>query len=355
MQNIPVFDGHNDALGRMYMSKSANPAQGFLNGQDEGHLDLIKARAGSMVGGFFALYSPSSDDPLGFLSKLQSDDDGVVSIPNPPPLGIEDAQRSIISQMSILAKIERESLGDVVICKTSTALQEAIRNESLAILLHLEGADAIDENFDFLEILYRFGLRSIGPVWSRDNIFGYGVPFRFPSSPDLGEGLTSRGEDLVRLCNEMKILVDTAHTTEKGFWDIAKISNAPLIATHSNAHALCPSPRNLTDRQLHAIRDTDGMVGLNFATGFLRSDGAMRPDTDLQLMVEQIDYLIGVVGENHVGFGSDYDGAIVPESVATAAKLPVLVDALRHRGYSEELLQKIASKNWLSVLEKTIE
>jgi membrane dipeptidase len=226
------------------------------------------------------------------------------------------------------------------------------------VVLHLEGCEAIDGDLNFLELLYAAGLRSLGPVWSRNNIFGHGVPFSFPVSlpalPDLGDGLTEAGIRLVAACNAMKILVDLSHITEKGFWDVARLSKAPLVATHSNAHALCPSPRNLTDRQLAAIRDSGGMVGLNFATCFLRDDGNMTADTDVGLMVRQLDYLIDKLGEDHVGFGSDFDGATVPAKIGSAAGLPVLIAALRQSGYSERLLAKLGSANWLKVLERTI-
>lgn len=135
---------------------------------------------------------------------------------------------------------------------------------------------------------------------------------------------------------------------------MARLSKAPLVATHSNAHALCPSPRNLTDKQLAAIRDTGGMVGLNFATCFLRPDGSMRPDTGIELMVQQIDYLLEKLGEDHVGLGSDFDGAVVPEAIDSAAGLQVLFVALRDKGYSETLLGKLGAGNWLDLLQRTI-
>src|SRR5690606_14690302 len=103
----------------------------------------------------------------------------------------------------------------------------------------------------------------------------HGVPFRFPASPDIGPGLTDAGKELVRACNRMRILVDLSHLNEQGFRDVMAISDAPLVATHSNVHALCQSARNLTGWQLGAIRESGGMVGLNFATGFLRADGRM--------------------------------------------------------------------------------
>jgi membrane dipeptidase len=348
--NIPIFDGHNDVLLRLYKSTSSDVVSDFLVGEDPGHVDLKKARAGSFVGGFFAMYSPSPN----FGSAMRQMTGGQYALPLPPPLPLEEARQSVVGELAILMRIERASQGSVAICKTAAEIRSAIERKTLAVVLHLEGAEAIDGDLNFLEFLYAAGLRSLGPVWSRNNIFGHGVPFQFPAGPDLGDGLTTAGEKLVSACNEMRIVVDLSHVTEKGFWDVARLSKAPLVATHSNAHALCPSPRNLTDRQLAAIRDTGGMVGLNFATCFLRPDGSMRADTDVELMVDQIDYLLEKLGENHVGFGSDFDGATVPEKIGSAAGLPVLVEALRQRQYSEQLLKKLGSTNWLDLLERTI-
>ena len=179
---------------------------------------------------------------------------GQYALPLASPLNLEDARESVAAELAILLKIERTSRGAVAICKTVAEVKSTIERGALAVVVHLEGAEAIDGDLNFLEVLYAAGLRSLGPVWSRSNLFGHGVPFHFPASPDIGDGLTDTGERLVKACNEMKILVDLSHITEKGFWDVARLTKAPLVATHSNAHALCPSPRNLTDRQLVAIR-----------------------------------------------------------------------------------------------------
>lgn len=349
--NIPVFDGHNDVLLRLYKSASSDVVSDFLNGEDAGHIDLKKAKAGALVGGLFAMYCPS---PGNFASLSKQMSGGQYALPLPPPLDIGEARKSMSGELAILLRIVRASKGAVAICTSAAEIEAAIARGTLAVVLHLEGCEAIDENLNFLEILYAAGLRSLGPVWSRNNIFGDGVPFAFPGGPDTGDGLTVVGAKLVHACNEMKVLVDLSHITEKGFWDVARVSKAPLVATHSNAHALCASPRNLTDKQLAAIRDTKGMVGLNFATCFLRPDGNMRPDTEIELMVRQLDYLIEKLGEDHVGFGSDFDGAMVPEKIGSAAGLPVLIDALRKSGYSEPLLRKLGSENWLGVLARTI-
>ena len=157
------------------------------------------------------------------------------------------------------------------------------------------------------------GLRSLGPVWSRPTVFGHGVPFRFPGDPDTGPGLTEAGKNLVRVCNELGILIDLSHMNEAGFNDVAALSDTPLVATHSNAHALCASARNLTDRQLAQVRETGGMVGLNFATFFLREDGRASPAIAWDVLLRQMDYLIEHLGEDHVGLGSDFDGCVVPD------------------------------------------
>lgn len=348
---ISVFDGHNDVLLRLYKSASGDVVSDFLGGEAAGHIDLKKAKAGSLVGGLFAMYSPS---PGNFARLSEQMKGGRYAVPLPAPLPMEDARKSATGELAILMRIVRQSQGAVSLCKTAAEIEAAIGRGSLAVVLHLEGCEAIDGDLHFLELLHAAGLRSLGPVWSRSNIFGHGVPFAFPAGPDLGDGLTPAGERLVAACNEMKILVDLSHITEKGFWDVARLSRAPLVATHSNAHALCPSPRNLTDRQLAAIRDSGGMVGLNFATCFLRPDGNMTADTDIGLMVRQLDYLLDKLGEEHVGFGSDFDGATVPAKIGSAAGLPVLIAALRDSGYSEPLLAKLGAGNWIKVLARTI-
>jgi membrane dipeptidase len=202
-------------------------------------------------------------------------------------------------------------------------------------------------------MFYQAGLRSLGPVWSRPNAFATGVPFSFPASPDTGPGLTDAGGALIRACNRLGIMIDLSHINEQGFWDVAHISDAPLVATHSNVHALCRSTRNLTDKQLDAIKESDGMVGLNFAVGFLREDGKNEEDTPLDVMVQHIDYLVERIGIDRVGLGSDFDGATMPRDLGDAAGLPKLVAALRARGYDDAALRKIAHENWVRVLRKT--
>jgi membrane dipeptidase len=223
----------------------------------------------------------------------------------------------------------------------------------LASVIHFEGAEAIDSRLDTLEVFYAAGLRSLGPVWSRPNDFGEGVPYLFPHSPDTGPGLTDAGKALVRACNRLGILVDVSHINEKGFWDIAALTDAPLVATHSNAHALTPSPRNLTDRQLDAIKESGGIVGVNFYVGFLRADGRPEANTPISRIVEHFDYLAKRMGIEHVGFGADMDGALIPTEVGDVAGLPRVIEALGAAGYDESALRKLGHENWLRVLGAT--
>jgi membrane dipeptidase len=140
---------------------------------------------------------------------------------------------------------------------------------------------------------------------------------------------------------------------ERGFWDIAALTDKPLVATHSNAHTLAPSPRNLTDRQLDAIKESDGIVGVNFYVGFLRDDGRLDSDTPIARIVEHFNYLVQRAGIDHVGFGADLDGARIPDEVKDVAGLPRVIAALRSAGYDEPSLRKLACENWVRVLDAT--
>ena len=157
----------------------------------------------------------------------------------------------------------------------------------------------------------------------------------------------------MRRCNQLRILIDLSHINERGFWDVAAISNAPLVATHSNAHALSSHSRNLTGKQLAAIRETGGLVGINLATVFLRPDGSRDGDVPVDLVLDHIAHMLEHVGEDGVGLGSDFDGAKMPSAIGTAAGLQNLVEAMRNRGFGNGLIDKVCSRNWFRVLKAT--
>ena len=342
-----IFDGHNDVLSKIFNEGGAAKAASFLDGR-EGAIDLKKAELGGFGGGFFAVYVPSQFD-LEFSYKEM--EKASYSLPLPEPIEWSKAVAVVASQVTILRELER--LGGLTICRSVSDIRTAFKEGKIAAIFHIEGAEAIDADLHMLDVLHAAGLRSIGPVWSRPTIYGHGVPFRFPSSPDTGDGLSDHGLALIKRCNVLKIMVDLSHLNEAGFWDVARHSEAPLVATHSNAHAITPHSRNLTDDQLRAIAASDGMVGLNFAVAFLREDGKMLADVPISQMLRHLDHLIGILGEDRVGLGSDYDGAVVPMELTEVSALPKLIQAMNEHGFGDELIKKLCHENWFRVLEKT--
>ncbi|MFY0636037.1 MAG: dipeptidase [Vannielia sp.] len=341
-----IFDGHNDTLLRI-MNGQITP-QDVADGLPDGHIDLPRARAGGFGGGFFAMFVPSPADKA---LRYEVMENPPYDLPLPPRLSQSDAHDFITREFAALEALE--AAGAVTICRTAAEIEAALGGETMAAVAHIEGAEAISESCAELEPLYARGLRSLGPVWSRPTVFGEGVPFRYPSTGDIGGGLTEAGKRLVSECNRLKIMLDLSHLNEKGVDDIAALSDAPLVATHSNAHAVTPHSRNLTDRQLSQIAESGGMVGINYASAFLRPDGKMLSDFSLDLVMRHLDHLIKFLGEDGVGFGSDFDGALVPEEIKDCAGMVNLRAALRKHGVDDALMQKLAHGNWLRVLRAT--
>lgn len=345
---MKLFDGHNDVLTRLLDLPVNSAVDAFVQGDNKGHIDLPRMIEGGMCGGMFALYvSPLPGDGGLNFDELTGES---YEVPLPPPLTVEAALPVVLRQAGLLHRFVTHSSGRLNLCISAGEIKQTMADGNIAAVMHLEGAEAIDDELLNLDMLYRLGLRSLGPVWSRPTRFAHGVPFKYPGSPDTGPGLTTLGERLVKRCNELRILIDLSHINEKGFWDIARLSTAPLVATHSNVHAICPVTRNLTDNQLLAIKDSDGLVGVNLATCFLREDGQMRSDTSIELVLRHMDYLINILGEERVGLGSDFDGAVIPQEIGSVSGLPALEDAMRTHGYSNELIKKICYNNWINLL-----
>ena len=347
---LPFFDGHNDFLLRLQQEPHRRDEL-WLGNTGTGHLDLARMKQAGFAGGLFAIYVPSPSLGLEYMAMMKQ---APFEVPLPAPVPLEFAQPVALAMAGHLHWMERAAPDDFKVCRTAAEARTTFGSGRIAAVMHMEGAEAIGADLDALYLFHDMGLRSLGPVWSRPTIFGHGVPFKFPSTPDTGPGLTEAGKDLVRLCNQLGILVDLSHMNEAGFNDIARLSDAPLVATHSNVHALSNSARNLTDRQLDMIRESKGMVGLNFAVGFLRADGMGTPDVPLETMVRHVDYLVERLGEDHVGLGSDFDGCTVPEPIKDATGVPALFEALAAHGYDAPLLDKLAHRNWLDCLTRTL-
>ena len=343
-----VFDGHNDVLLRLWRNKrgGADPVAEFKKGISDGHIDGPRAKAGGLAGGLCAIYIPSGD-----LILKEPDANGHYETPLASPL--ERAPSLDIALEKFAIALELDRAGAWRICRTVPEIRAAIADGVFAAVMHLEGCEPIDRDLSALYVFHAAGLRSLGPVWSRHNIFGHGVPFAYPMSPDTAPGLTEAGFDLVKACDQLGIVIDLAHITEKGFWDVAKTSTKPLVASHSNVHNLTAVARNLTDKQLDAIAERKGIVGLNYAVTMLRPDARDDAATSLDLMVRHIDYLVDRMGIDCVGLGSDFDGATVPQDIRDAAGNQKLVAALKRAGYGDEDLIKICRSNWLRIFDAT--
>jgi membrane dipeptidase len=318
-----IVDGHNDLVSRIW------------RGDEIRHVHLDEAARADFAGGFFALFVPSPKPP-----DPTSD---IYALPLPEPIPREEAARVADELYDVFRSLP---------VRLATSPDD-FQPSRVAAILHLEGAEPLAADLSDLHAWHARGLRSLGLVWSRVNAFAEGVPFRFPSTGDTGPGLTAAGRELVDACNGLGILVDLSHLNEAGFWDVARLSSAPLVATHSNAHSLCPSSRNLTDAQLDAIGASGGVVGVNFAVAFLREDGAQVAATPLEAIVRHVSYIADRIGIDHVAFGSDFDGALVPEALGGIAGLPKLVEALRAGGLDDEAVAKVTHRNWLRVLRDT--
>ncbi|MGP4105793.1 dipeptidase [Virgibacillus sp. L01] len=351
MSNFPIFDGHNDTLLSLHLPEETKE-RSFFKESTIGHIDFPRAKKGNFGGGFFAVWTPNDGYEVNPEDHVTSDG---YDIPLPPPIKHKKALSNTNTFAAGLFRLENESDGKFKVVRNATELSHCLNNDIMAAVLHIEGAAAIDTNFDTLHVLYKAGLRSLGIVWSRPNDYGEGVPFRYPSSPDIGDGLTEAGKQLVRECNKLGIMVDTTHLNEKGFWDVAQISDAPIVATHSNVHALCPISRNLTDKQLEAVAKSNGVVGINYAVNMLREDGGTDTDISLDLIVRHVSYIAEKFGIDHVALGSDFDGTTVPDELKDVTGLPKLVERLKAHGFNDNELQKITNGNWVRVLSETWE
>ena len=354
VERIQIYDGHNDVLQAVHVE-----GRSFFDRSALGHLDLPRARAGGFAGGLFSVWLPP-----GPASRARAEGAPGASMYDRPlafPIDQAYAVSMTMSLCSTLLRLVSQSRGELRLVTNSADLNSCLASGQLAVVMHFEGAEPIDPDLNALDVFYAAGLRCLGVVWSRPNVFGTGVPLAFPRSPDTGPGLTDAGRGLVRACNTLGIVVDVSHLNERGFWDVAAITNAPIVATHSNAHAITPWSRNLTDRQLDAIKESDGIIGVNFSAAFCRGDGqsagkpsgSSDPNTPISCIVDHFRYLVDRIGIDHVGFGSDFDGTTVPEELADAAGLPRLVDALRGSGFNDEEMRKLAHANWVRVLTRT--
>ena len=253
--------------------------------------------------------------------------------------------QSALEQLDKYDEIYNTFQDDVYQIKTAQDLERFGQDSRIGFLTLMEGADPIEKVSD-LDEFYKRGIRMIGPAWNNKN--------QFASGSDTEDGLSDDGILLIKKMNELGITLDLSHLNEKCFWEAIELTNLIPIATHSNARALTDHTRNLKDEQLKAISDRGGVTGIVLYNYFLKI-GDKTPT--LEEVFAHADYMVNLCGEDHVGIGSDMDGARIedfPNGLKTVADLPKIADYFCKKGYSEDRVEKIMSGNFLRVIKKNL-
>lgn len=369
------FDGHNDSLTKHYPPRHLRSGSGagfrkhsFIKGCPNCHMDLPRIKEAGLRGGIFAVFidpvpEENSEEEIGssYLQGHKRQTGPGFPLPEPPI----DANLALTASLEVLShafRDERAAEGQIKIVRTKSDLRSALDEDRLAVILHLEGCEAVDADLQNLEVLYQAGVRSLGICWSRPNIFGFGAPFAYGMSPDLGPGLSKAGKSLVRFCNEQGILIDLAHLNAAGFLDAVRLSSKPVAVSHTAAHALCPSVRNLTDEQLDKIAENGGLVGVTFHVPDLLGPqnecaSTIRPGaviSPLQAIAAHIEYIGERIGFEHVALGSDFDGCTIPSEMEDVRGLKRLASELAETGLSADNIDKVCFGNWQRLLNEIL-
>ena len=359
-----VIDTHADTPGRFVDENFDMAANTPVS---EGHMDFGKARAGNLGAEFFSIWV-NPEIKTGYTKRALDMIDSVYQQAEKHP-----------DQM-----VMAFSADDIVKARTGN-------QKRLAALMGLEGGHAIENNIRILRDFYRLGIRYMTLTWANTNEWA-------DSSGDIDKadvqhhnGLTDFGKDVVREMNRLGMMVDISHVSDKTFYDTVEVSKAPIIASHSCARALNGHARNMTDDMLRAVAKNNGVVMVNFYSGFVdenyrKAYEAQRPERDkavqdykdhmkasgqtdvaghvdverewvnkiprppFESLIDQIDHVAKVAGVDHTGLGSDFDGITsLPQGIDSVADLPKITEALVARGYSEQDMKKILGENLLRV------
>ncbi|MBY9004311.1 MAG: dipeptidase [Candidatus Lokiarchaeota archaeon] len=257
--------------------------------------------------------------------------------------------------------------GDIfLLVKNREDFEKISNSNKIGFLLALEGAGAMGSDFSRLRNFYRLGLRLITLTHNEQNSFADGLGVESP------KGLTDLGKELIRLMDEMGMILDLSHTSEPTFWDSLNYSKNPVITSHSNAKTICENVRNLSDDQINAIGNKNGVIGINFVGQFIDNDPKK---ASIDRLIDHVDYIVDLIGIDHIGLGPDfldyviedkvelYDTSskktqeepvemIYPEGLETVSGFPNLFLALEKRGYSESDVKKIQGENFVRLYKE---
>jgi len=222
---------------------------------------------------------------------------------------------------------------------------DAVEGGRVAAMLSIEGADVIEGELGMLRVFHRLGVRMVGLVHSLRNLLADGVVDR-----RTGGGLSELGVQAVEELDRLGVIVDVSHINDAGFWDVMEVARGPVVASHSNCRAVCDHPRNMTDEMIVALAEGGGVMGMNFAPSFVHAT-----DPSVGTLVDHIDHIVELVGPDHVGLGSDFDGIpSTPLGLEDVTKMPRITSELVKRGYGEEDVRKILGGNHLRLIKQVI-
>lgn len=327
---IPYFDAHCDTIYRceetgcgvsaLEMEEDAEAQRAYYAAcnclrENRGHIDLVRAKEFERYGQFFALYWDAEFSPAdGMFAQCQR------------------LHHRFLQEM--------ESNRDFIThCVTGRDVDEAVKNGKAAALLSIEGADLLECDIGRLDTAYRWGVRLMNPVWNRANILSG------TNSEDSERGLSVKGKDFIREMERRNIYADVSHLSDAGFWDLVRIAQRPILASHSNSRAVFPHRRNLTDDQFRAIRDSGGVVGLNLYLHFTGTQGTMEE------LVRHAEHFLELGGEKTLCIGGDLDGCeALAAGISGIQDLPKLYEALFQRGYDKQLLEDLFWNNLRRIL-----
>ena len=294
----------------------------------ESHVDFPKLRRGEVDGAFFALYIPADMDT----------DEAYAHA-----LKMSGAVKNLIEAAPDRARL-------------AVSADEALENKSkglFSIFLGLENGSPIGKSMDRLHEFYDSGVRYMTLCHSRDNQ----ICDSCASTEGKWHGLSPFGKEVIAAMNSMGMLVDVSHISDESFYDVLECSSKPVVATHSCCRKLADHPRNMTDEMIRNLASAGGVIQINFYPVFLDSSFTYSEGMDMsarpsyRYIADHIDHVVSLVGTDHVGIGSDFDGIeVTPKGMEDISMMPVLFDELRKRGYSEADLEKIASGNFFRVM-----
>lgn len=268
-------------------------------------------------------------------------------------------RRAVTLMGAALADIDETP--DVVLCKTRSEIDATLSTGRIAFVLAMEGGEPVQDGIASLRTFYELGVRVFGLTWNQRNLLAEGI-----GEARAGGGLTELGREMVAEANRLGILLDASHLSVKSFWDLIETSSRPVIASHSNASALCAHPRNIDDDQIRAIVASGGVIGVNAVARFISDEPA---DASLERMLDHLDHLVAVAGVEHVALGPDFvdylrvgldapfddEPGIQPVGFATITDLPNVTDGLVRRGYDETAIRGILGGNMLRLLDTVMD